>query len=79
MSFEDGEAKATEHQVLFIETSAKVGFNIKALFRKVASALPGLSGLSADGTPAATAAADKKVELNLKPQTADQPAGYCSC
>jgi hypothetical protein len=27
---------------MFIETSAKAGFNIKALFRKVASALPGL-------------------------------------
>lgn len=27
---------------MFIETSAKLGFNIKALFRKVASALPGM-------------------------------------
>ena len=39
---EEGEAKAAENDVMFIETSAKVGFNIKQLFRKVAMALPGL-------------------------------------
>jgi hypothetical protein len=39
---EEGEAKAKEHEVMFIETSAKLAFNIKALFRKVASALPGM-------------------------------------
>ena len=27
---------------MFIETSAKAGFNIKALFRKLATALPGM-------------------------------------
>jgi Ras-related protein Rab-6A len=36
---EEGEARAKEHDIMFIETSAKAGFNIKALFRKVASAL----------------------------------------
>jgi len=35
VSFEEGEAKAKEYGIMFIETSAKVGFNIKALFRKV--------------------------------------------
>jgi len=39
VSIEEGEAKAKEYDILFIETSAKLGFNIKALFRKVASAL----------------------------------------
>eukprot|EP01121_Diplochlamys_sp_Union-15-3_P000038 TRINITY_DN1002_c0_g3_i4.p1 TRINITY_DN1002_c0_g3~~TRINITY_DN1002_c0_g3_i4.p1 ORF type:complete len:228 (-),score=38.38 TRINITY_DN1002_c0_g3_i4:116-799(-) len=39
VSFEEGEAKAKEYKILFIETSAKAGFNIKALFRKVAAAL----------------------------------------
>eukprot|EP00667_Euglena_gracilis_P018141 EG_transcript_19234 len=42
VSIEEGETKAKEHNVMFIETSAKVGFNIKALFRKVASQLPGV-------------------------------------
>jgi Ras-related protein Rab-6A len=27
---------------LFIETSAKAGYNVKALFRKIAQALPGM-------------------------------------
>jgi hypothetical protein len=27
---------------LFIETSAKAGFNVKALFKKIAQALPGM-------------------------------------
>eukprot|EP01101_Sappina_pedata_P002509 TRINITY_DN12744_c0_g1_i1.p1 TRINITY_DN12744_c0_g1~~TRINITY_DN12744_c0_g1_i1.p1 ORF type:complete len:229 (-),score=60.99 TRINITY_DN12744_c0_g1_i1:101-760(-) len=42
VSIEEGEAKAKEYDVMFVETSAKSGFNIKALFRKVASALPGV-------------------------------------
>lgn len=42
VSVEEGEAKAKEFDVMFIETSAKAGFNIKALFRKVASSLPGM-------------------------------------
>jgi len=42
VSYEEGEAKAKEYNIMFIETSAKAGFNIKALFRKVAAALPGM-------------------------------------
>eukprot|EP01123_Difflugia_compressa_P013040 TRINITY_DN582_c0_g1_i1.p1 TRINITY_DN582_c0_g1~~TRINITY_DN582_c0_g1_i1.p1 ORF type:complete len:210 (-),score=42.53 TRINITY_DN582_c0_g1_i1:29-658(-) len=42
VSYEEGEAKSKEYNIMFIETSAKAGFNIKALFRKVAAALPGM-------------------------------------
>eukprot|EP01122_Echinamoeba_exundans_P003699 TRINITY_DN13775_c0_g1_i1.p1 TRINITY_DN13775_c0_g1~~TRINITY_DN13775_c0_g1_i1.p1 ORF type:complete len:221 (-),score=60.06 TRINITY_DN13775_c0_g1_i1:72-734(-) len=80
VSFEDGEAKSNEWGVLFIETSAKVGFNIKALFRKVASALPGLGNLPAEGASQTTdAAGEKKVEINLQAKPGAAPAGYCSC
>ncbi|ORY43361.1 ras-domain-containing protein [Rhizoclosmatium globosum] len=41
VSTEEGETKAKEADVLFIETSAKAGYNVKALFRKIAQALPG--------------------------------------
>ena len=34
-SIEEGEDKSTKDGILFIETSAKAGFNIKALFRKL--------------------------------------------
>ena len=47
MSIEEGDAKARELAVMFIETSAKAGFNIKALFRKIAAALPGMETLNA--------------------------------
>jgi Ras-related protein Rab-6A len=42
VSTEEGEKKATELNVMFIETSAKAGFNVKPLFRKIALALPGM-------------------------------------
>jgi Ras-related protein Rab-6A len=48
VSIEEGDAKARELNVMFIETSAKAGFNIKALFRKIAAALPGLEALNAN-------------------------------
>lgn len=37
---EEGERKATDLNVMFIETSAKTGYNVKQLFRRVAAAVP---------------------------------------
>lgn len=43
VSIDEGEQKAQELGVsLFIETSAKAGYNVKQLFRRVAAALPGV-------------------------------------
>lgn len=42
MSAEEGESKAKEFGAMFIETSAKAGYNVKPLFRQVAAALPGI-------------------------------------
>ncbi|ETE63693.1 Ras-related protein Rab-6B, partial [Ophiophagus hannah] len=39
---EEGEQRAKELSVMFIETSAKTGYNVKQLFRRVAAALPGM-------------------------------------
>ena len=47
MSTEEGEDKAKQENIMFIETSAKGGFNIKLLFRKLATTLPG-SGAGVD-------------------------------
>lgn len=42
VSIDEGEKKAKELGVsLFIETSAKAGYNVKQLFRRIAAALPG--------------------------------------
>lgn len=61
---------------MFIETSAKAGFNIKALFRKVASSLPDF-----DVSPALTKSNDLiDVKLNANPtEAADQQTGWCAC
>ena len=40
--FREGERKAKELNVMFIETSAKAGYNVKQLFRRIAAALPGM-------------------------------------
>merc|ERR1712127_404824 len=42
VSIDEGERKAKELNVMFIETSAKTGYNVKQLFRRVAAALPGM-------------------------------------
>ena len=41
VSTDEGDALAKELNILFIETSAKCGYNVSALFRKVAANLPG--------------------------------------
>lgn len=41
VSVEEGERRAREEGVLFVETSAKAGYNVKTLFKKLATALPG--------------------------------------
>ncbi|KAK7406346.1 hypothetical protein VNO78_07969 [Psophocarpus tetragonolobus] len=76
VSIEEGEAKARELNVMFIETSAKAGFNIKALFRKIAAALPGMETLS-------SAKQEDMVDVNLKSTTGSaqsQPqSSGCAC
>eukprot|EP00019_Armaparvus_languidus_P006341 CAMPEP_0168598994 /NCGR_PEP_ID=MMETSP0420-20121227/11783_1 /TAXON_ID=498008 /ORGANISM="Pessonella sp." /LENGTH=156 /DNA_ID=CAMNT_0008636527 /DNA_START=214 /DNA_END=682 /DNA_ORIENTATION=+ len=62
VSIEEGEAKAKEYGIQFIETSAKAGFNIKALFRKLSSSLPGSVGPGVQG---------EKRELELETPVAD--------
>lgn len=74
VSTEDGEQKAKEMNVMFIETSAKTGYNVKNLFRRVASSLPGME--SEDSKK------DDLVEVQLdKPAaTQAQPVqGGCYC
>jgi len=73
VSTEEGEEKSRELEVMFIESSAKAGFNIKALFRKVAMALPGV------GNPEV---ASQMIEPSLKKIDLDnkQPnQGVCPC
>jgi len=92
VSLEEGEAKAKEYDVMFVETSAKAGFNIKALFRKVASSLPGIelsppsssspSTNASGGTLAPSgghASGQAPLSLELKATTSDQNSYCASC
>jgi len=44
VSSQMGEEEAKRCGALFVETSAKVGANVKGLFRRIAQALPGMEG-----------------------------------
>ncbi len=46
---EDGESKAKELNAIFIETSTKVGYNVKPLFKRIAQALPDFENAGTDG------------------------------
>ena len=42
MTLEEANAKAAELNILFMETSAKAGHNVKSLFKKIAMSLVGM-------------------------------------
>ncbi|KAG2180475.1 hypothetical protein INT44_003479 [Umbelopsis vinacea] len=71
VSVDDGEKKAKEYGVMFIETSAKAGHNVKTLFRKIAQALPGMDNTVSD------ASKDQMQKVDLSSTTTE--ASNCSC
>lgn len=44
---QQGEDEAKKNNLMFVETSAKLGHNVKTLFRRIAQALPGMEGTDA--------------------------------
>ncbi|KAK7120762.1 hypothetical protein R3I94_020675 [Phoxinus phoxinus] len=73
VSIEEGERKAKELNVMFIETSAKAGYNVKQLFRRVAAALPGME------SPQDKSREDM-IDIKLeKPPEQPVNEGGCSC
>ena len=74
VSVEEGDARARELGVMFIETSAKAGFNVKALFRKIAAALPGMESLNAAKQEARCCCPARPCALRVGAETALTPA-----
>ncbi|XP_067404442.1 ras-related protein Rab-41 isoform X4 [Emydura macquarii macquarii] len=73
VSIEEGERKAHELNVMYIETSAKAGYNMKQLFRRVAAALPGM-----DSTPEKSK--EDMIDIKLeKPPEQPVTESSCSC
>ncbi|KAG6995647.1 ras-related protein rab-6B [Physcia stellaris] len=67
-----GEEEAKRCGALFVETSAKVGANVKGLFRRIAQALPGMEGEGGAATES------QMIDVNInstKPDTNDS----CAC
>ncbi|CAO0795652.1 unnamed protein product [Mucor circinelloides] len=71
VTLEEGEKRASDCNIMFIETSAKAGHNVKALFRRIAQALPGMDSDSGGGKEQM-----QKVDLNTSDST---ESSSCAC
>ncbi|KAK9461544.1 ras family-domain-containing protein [Lipomyces oligophaga] len=70
---EEGEKKAKEIKVMFIETSAKAGHNVKTLFRRIAQALPGMEASPEEANQA------QMIDVNIDSNQNASNEGGCSC
>jgi len=85
ISTEEGEEKAVNEGLLFMECSAKAGYNVKSLFRKLATSLPGSvdanAGANGAGSGAAGAAGGSNlidIKLSQAPENLEDAKG-CGC
>ncbi|KAI8878545.1 rab-protein 6-like protein [Backusella circina FSU 941] len=74
VSLEEGEKKARDYNIMFIETSAKAGHNVKALFRKIGHALPGMESQSEENNREQLT----KVDLNDTAASKEESSS-CAC
>ncbi|KAJ2002122.1 GTPase Ryh1 [Coemansia thaxteri] len=74
VSTEEGDKRARDLNVMFMETSAKAAHNVKALFKKIAQALPGMDTGASDNNR--TSMID--VALNANNQNAVDGSN-CAC
>ncbi|GAA5877637.1 hypothetical protein JCM16303_003408 [Sporobolomyces ruberrimus] len=70
---EEAEQKSKELNVMFIETSAKAGHNVKTMFRKIAQALPGMDR-EQEGQ-----GQNQMIDVSVAPQNTTGNEGGCSC
>jgi Ras-related protein Rab-6A len=83
ISTEEGEEKAQKDGLLFMECSAKAGYNVKSLFRKLATSLPGSvdSSNGVNGSAVGGAAGGSNlidIQLSKSPANLDE-AKTCGC
>ena len=74
ISLKEGEARASEFNILFMETSAKLGSQIKELFRKLATELPGVEGQVSSHIPHAV-----DISLDDTDSTNQTTSSKCFC
>ncbi|PJF18811.1 Small GTP-binding protein domain [Paramicrosporidium saccamoebae] len=74
VSTEEAEKKAKDLGCIFIETSAKTGHNVKALFTRIAQALPGSDPSKSDATTT------QLIDVRLNPANPpSSDSSRCSC
>lgn len=73
VSVEEGEAKAKELGCIFMETSAKTGYNVKALFTRIAEELPGVEGAATQTAP------PQLIDIRLNPSQSTTNSSKCAC
>ncbi|KAL0471387.1 GTP-binding protein ryh1 [Neurospora crassa] len=72
-----GEEEARRNNLMFVETSAKLGHNVKTLFKRIAQALPGMEGTGGEGAGGAgTGAAATRIDVSSKETVAQEG---CAC
>jgi Ras-related protein Rab-6A len=69
---QQGEEEAKRNNLMFVETSAKLGHNVKTLFKRIAQALPGM-----EGTDAAAQASNQMIDVKTPAAPAQQEG--CAC
>jgi Ras-related protein Rab-6A len=84
VSTEEGEERARKDGLMFMECSAKAGYNVKSLFRKLATALPGsndgTNGQQNNGSAANAAGKSNLVDIKLSAAPANiDEAKTCGC
>ncbi|KIK31068.1 hypothetical protein PISMIDRAFT_670009 [Pisolithus microcarpus 441] len=70
---EEANTRATQLNVMFMETSAKAGHNVKSLFKKIALSLPGMDKEGQSEAPNA------KIDVTTSQSPAMPEASQCSC
>ncbi|GJJ12513.1 GTPase Ryh1 [Clathrus columnatus] len=74
VTHEEATAKATELGIMFMETSAKAGHNVKSLFKKIAMSLPGSEKDNQNSEGQNT-----KIDVNATPANSVPEASNCNC
>ncbi|EAQ87162.1 hypothetical protein CHGG_03781 [Chaetomium globosum CBS 148.51] len=69
---QQGEDEAKRNNLMFVETSAKLGHNVKTLFKRIAQALPGM-----EGADAVAQAANQMIDVKTPAAPAQQEG--CAC
>ncbi|KAI0064532.1 ras-domain-containing protein [Artomyces pyxidatus] len=74
VTLEEATAKSQQLNIMFMETSAKAGHNVKSLFKKIAMSLPGMEKENQNAD-----AQNAKIDVTSPPTNEVPEASQCNC